>query len=268
MSSSPSMSALCALLAAVLAAAAPAENWPDDPENAAAEFGRPEAGYFGRGLDFTAGGQRVSTLREGELIWSGRAPSAGGVPMIVLEHDGGFRSAYRRVNPRPDLHGRVFSGDWLGYADSDTWSFEIYDSIQSRIVDPETLLPARPRPRVFTGPRVTLIRGDEEIPLRDGITVAPGRWTLAVQGIVPREIDLYRLGESIAALRFDSLAEIEGRVVMETPDPAAFEDIYDEDGRVLFRDILLNAGRVSLQLRIRGKGDETFSGTWNLNIRG
>ena len=256
-----------ALLTAFPSSAA-AEDWPDNPENAAAEFGRPEDGYFGRGVDFTAEGQRVTSLSRGELIWSGTAPSAAGEPLIVLEHEGGFRSAYRRVNPRPDLHGTVLNGDWLGYADSDTWAFEIYDSMQSRIVDPETLLPARPKPRASTSLRVTLIRDNREIPLRDGMTAAPGLWTVAVEGTVPREIDLYRLGESIAALRFDSLAEVEGRVVMETPDPAVFEDIYDEAGRVLFRGILLNAGRTSLQLRVRGKDGETFSRTWNLNIRG
>lgn len=262
----PAVLGITAALLTALPSAAAAEDWPDNPENAAVEFGRPEAGYFGRGVDFTADGQRVTSLSEGELIWSGTAFSAAGEPLIVLEHEGGFRSAYRRVNPRPDLHGVVLNGDWLGYADSDTWGFEIYDSMQSRIVDPETLLPARPEPRGSTSLRVTLIRDNREIPLRDGMTAAPGLWTVAVEGTVPRKIDLYRLGESIAALRFDSLAEVDGRVVMETPDPAVFEDIYDEAGRILFRGILLNAGRTSLQLRVRGKDGETFSRTWNLNI--
>ena len=113
-----------------------------------------------------------------------------------------------------------------------------------------------------------LIRGDEETLVRDGMSVSPGLWTFAVQGVIPREIGLYWVGESMATLRFDSLAEIDGRVMMETPQPVAYEDVYDETGRFLFRDVMLNAGRGTLELRIRDEGNETMSKTWNLNVLG
>ena len=254
--------------ASILIVSAVADDWPDDPKNIVAEFGRPALGGFGRGLGFAAAGQRISPWGDGELIWTGAGSAVSEPNLIVLEHPGGFRSTYRRVEPRPDLGDFVLDGDWLGYADSETWAFEITDSIQSRIVDPVTLLPERSLPEASKDLEVVLIRGNEETLVRDGMSVSPGRWTFAIQGGILKQIGLYWVGESMAKLRFDSLAEIDGRVMMETPQPVAYEDIYDQTGRFLFRDLMLNSGRGTLELRIREEGNETMSKTWNLNVRG
>lgn len=247
-----------------------AQTWPDDSERILTLFGRPASGHFGRGLEFEAVGQRVIAWNDGEVIWSDVSSVSSPVPsetLIVVEHEGGFRSYYRRVESRPDLERTISQGDWIGYADDETWLFQVTDSMRSRIVDPISLLPSWDGDGNSSDLKAFLTRGNESWALQDGLVLTPGIWSLVLEGVIPVEVSLYWVGRSVISMRFESLVEQDGVTVMETPEPVAYDRIYNEDGWMTLRDIRLNAGLGILELRTQHEKDLVYSQFWNLMIQ-
>ncbi len=259
-------------------AAVGAREWPDKSVNVQEPFGAAQSGHFNRGLSFSSEGQRISAWSSGEVIWiadTGNPPgSVPGEGLIVLEHSDGFRSSYRGIERRPDLKYHVSGGEWLGYAGNDVWIFEITDVERSRIVDPISLLPSRnDMPPVSIG-QVEMMRGSDRLDIRDGMQLTPGRWIIIVNEVysdgsraIPVEISLFWVGERIGSLRFDAMAESDEGIVMEIPDPRSYDFIYNPDGQVWFRDVLLNAGKGTLELRLRDETGRVVSGSWSLSVR-
>ncbi len=262
----------------VLSSVAGAKEWPDEPDNVERSFGMAVNGNFSRGLNFRSEGQRIKAWSEGDVIWRsdigilhGSVSEEG---LVVVEHRDGFRSSYCGIEGRPDLNIHVSDDEWLGYAGDDFWVFKITDVKRSRIVDPITLLPSRiDLPPVSIG-SVMLVRGHSSLEIEDEMELSPGRWTVVVNdsstmgnNAIPMEISLYWVGERIGSFRFDALAETDEGIVMEIPDPRSFDFIYNPDGQLWFRDVLLNAGRGTLELRIKDEIGRVISSSWNLSIR-
>jgi hypothetical protein len=255
-----------------------ARDWPDDPSFVQEAFGAGTNSHFSQGLRFLSNGQRVSSWSGGEVIWiseSGNSPEV--VPddgLVVVEHKDGFRTSYRGIEQRPDLENQVSTGEWIGYAGPGNWIFEITDVERSRIVDPITLLPTRDGMPAATIGRVEITRGTNPIEISDGMELIPGRWTVVVYDVfssgdkaIPAEISLYWVGERIGNFRFDALAEAGENIVMEIPEPTQFDFIFNTEGQIWFRDVVLNAGRGTLELRIRDETDRVISRSWNLLVR-
>lgn len=266
------------VLAAVLAAVAaglPARQWPDEPLAVTGSFASASLGSFSQGLEFASSGGRIGPWSAGEVIWSAEPgdPLGTGTGLIVLEHSGGYRSRYLGIEGRPDLGDRVGADEWLGYASGSTWSFAVTDAKRSRIVDPVALLPSRegiPAPRWGT---VELVGGGERLPMAPGLSIRPGRWSLVIdpagfgaENAIPMEVSLYWVGEGAGSLRFDSLEERDGTVLAEVPESRAYADVYDDEGRLVFRDILFNAGRGTLELRLRDETGRVVRTAWNLSV--
>ncbi len=244
--------------------------WPDNPAFVQEPFGAAKGGYFSRGLSFLSEGQRVKAWSGGEIIWT----SDSGDGLLVVEHEDGFRSSYSGVEKRPDLGRSVTRGEWLGYAGGDTWLFEITDIKQSRIVDPITLLPSRKNLSSAPVGVVALVKGNRYLELEDEVELPPGRWTVVVSDFlstghnaIPVEVSLFWVGESIGSLRFDALEESDNGVVLETPEPFLFRQVYNPDGQLWFPDVLLNAGKGTLELRIRDAIGRVSSRSWKLTVR-
>lgn len=271
----------CLFASLILAAAfgtAAAGEWPDNPKSIASSFGSPGNGRFSRGIEFSSGGQRVNAWSEGEVIWTSGGLNRSNAPptsgLVVIEHDGGFRSAYRGIETRPDLDVIVSGGEWLGYAGRGSWSFEIHDNKRSRIVDPLSLLPSRTGVTAISPGSVELRRGNSQQVARDGLELNSGPWDILVNDIfngsgraLPLEISLYWVGVRIVTLRFDALAESGGGMVLETPETRAYEEIYDDSGQIRFPEVFLNTGRGTLELRVKDESGKVATRSWVLNLR-
>jgi hypothetical protein len=264
--------ALLMFLLLIFSFSAWGKEWPDNPANLLEPFGIGRSGYFRHGQSFKSEGQRIKSWSGGEVIWVSESVQGDG--LIVIQHDDGFRSSYRGVEARPDLEGHVFPGEWLGYAGGDSWLFEITDIQRSRIVNPISLLPSRElMPPVSIG-KVELVRGTEHLELENETVLSPGRWTVVLNhssgsGItaIPMEISLYWVGERIGSFRFDALGESEDGTVMETPAPVGFQQIYNSSGELWFPGVVLNAGKGTLELRIRDELGRVVSRSWMLSVR-
>ncbi len=81
------------------------------------------------------------------------------------------------------------------------------------------------------------------------------------------EISLFWVGERIGSLRFDAIAETDEGIVMEIPDPRSYEFIYNSNGQVWFRDVLLNTGKGTLELRMRDETGRVITSSWSLSVR-
>jgi len=255
-----------------------AKEWPDNPSFVREPFGTADSGCFSQGLLFFSEGQRVKAWSRGEVIWTSDSEdtvnSVPGDGLLVLEHQDGFRTSYSGVEKRPDLGRFVSSGEWLGYAGKDFWEFEITDIRQSRIVDPITLLPSRKDLPAAPVGEVEIVSGGRRRILKDETEISPGRWTVVLHdppssgsAAIAMEVSLFWVGESIGSLRFDALEEGDDGIVMETPEPYQFRQVYDEEGRLWFPDVLLNAGRGTLELRIRDELGRVASRSWKLTVR-
>ncbi len=261
-----------------VSAAALCRQWPDNPDSVVGSLADPDDDRFSQGLSFRAEGQRIGAWDDGEVIWKTIRRAGGadvpGSGTVVLEHSDGFRSFYRGIACRPDLGDRVRAGDWLGYADGDTWTFGIIDTERGRIIDPLTSLPARsgsPAPGVSS---LSFFRGGEEQEIRDGIILSSGMWNASVEPFLPaggtpviREISLYWVGQRIAGLRFESLVEEGRRVMMETPEERSFDSVFDSSGRILTGDFFLNTGRGVLELRFKDDVGRIVSRSWRIEVR-
>jgi len=255
-----------------------AKEWPDNPAFVREPFGTAEKGYFSHGLSFFSEGQRVKSWSGGEVIWtSDTGNTLNSVPgdgLLVLEHSDGFRTSYSGIEKRPDLDRFVSSGEWLGYAGKDSWEFEISDIKQSRIVDPITLLPSRTDLPVSPVGVVEIVSGSRRLILKDETELPPGRWTVVIHDLfssgqmaIPMEVSLFWVGEGIGSLRFDALEESDEGIVMETPEPYRFNQVYNREGQLWFPDVLLNSGRGTLELRIRDELGRVVSRSWKLTVR-
>jgi len=255
-----------------------AKEWPDNPAFVREPFGAAEKGYFSHGLSFFSEGQRVSSWSGGEVIWTSDAGntlnSVPGDGLLVLEHSDGFRTSYSGIEKRPDLDSFVSSGEWLGYAGKDSWEFEITDIKKSRIVDPITLLPSRTGLPSSPVGEVEIVSGSRRLILKDETELSPGRWTVVIHDLfssgqmaIPMEVSLFWVGEGIGSLRFDALEESDEGIVMETPEPYRFNQVYNGEGQLWFPDVLLNTGRGTLELRVRDELGRVVSRSWKLTVR-
>ena len=255
-----------------------AREWPDESSIVQEPFGAAQGDHFSRGLSFRSEGQRISAWSNGEVIWIAETENPPGtVPgegLVVLEHSDGFRSSYRGIERRPDLKDRVSGGEWLGYAGNNAWVFEITDVERSRIVDPISLLPTRKDMSPVSIGQVEMMRGSNRLNISDGMELKPGRWIVIINDVfsdnsraIPVEISLFWVGERIGSLRFDAIAETDEGIVMEIPDPRSYEFIYNSNGQVWFRDVLLNTGKGTLELRIRDETGRVITSSWSLSVR-
>jgi len=253
-----------------------AREWPDNPDVAVSSFGTALQGKFTQGIRFVGEGQRVYAWSEGETIWTTKSPSPAPMnrDILVLEHENGFRSAYRGIEYRPDLDFIVANGEWLGYTSEGHWSFEIRDTKQAKIVNPLSLLPSREGLPSPIPEQVVLQNGNSRVRVADGLELHSGFWDVIVHNLLsetgrafPIEISLYWVGAGVGTFRFDALTESDTGLMMETPEPRHFDSVFDPAGQLRFPDVQLSSGKGILELRVRDESGRTATRSWNLNIR-
>ncbi len=272
-----SFTILLILCHAVFPFAVFSRQWPDSSQAVTSSFASAIEDGFAMGMEFETPEERVTAWGSGELIWhsseEGSSPLAD-EGMVVVEHSDGFRSYYCGLDVRPELKNNVLEGEWLGYSGLEGWRFVISDFRQGRIVNPLGLLPVR---TVENPPRLGLIelsRGGEILTVENGMSIAPGRWSLTVDAVhnnagnaIPVEISLYWLGTLAGFVKFDSLEETNGFVVLNSSRPMAFDEVYISGGQLVFHDISFNEGRGNLELRIKDEKGNVLSREWNLVVR-
>jgi hypothetical protein len=75
------------------------------------------------------------------------------------------------------------------------------------------------------------------------------------------------VGELLGRIRFVSLSESPNGVLLEVPEERTLETMYDEQGRILFPDLMLNAGRGTLELRVSDELGRVTTQNWNIVVQ-
>ncbi len=245
-----------------------AQQWPNAPDRILEFFGEPLSGHFRRGLEFDSLERRVVSWDDGEVIWAGPLPFDSNVSseqLIAIEHENGFRTFYQGVQGRPNLERTVIQGDWLGYANYVRWAFHIVDTRLSRIINPFYLLPAWEGEGDEGISKAFLTQSSRRVELINDLPLIAGKWSMAIEGRIPMGISLYWAGENLFSMRFESLSEEDGIVIMETPTPVTYNQVYDEKGRLLLSDITFTPGVGTLELRTGNARNKIRA--WDLTIQ-
>ena len=244
-------------------------DWPDDPKRLRGLYGSPADGHFKRGITFTSEGQRIRPWTDGELVWISAESLPSVIPSepeVVIQHADGFRTIYSEIEGRPDMRNEIREGEWIGYAESDSWTFQIADSIQKRIVDPLGLLPERIIQSSEDELTLSLFRDTYSIELQDNIVISSGLWNIALSGIYVNDVSIYWLGEGVASFKLNSLKENDGFIVMDTPEQLDFDRVYDKNQRLLLSAVPLNLGVGQLEIRYKDVNGRTLSRIWQLSV--
>lgn len=245
--------------------------WPDEPERIIGFFGAPEDGHFARGIRFKAEGQKVKTWSAGEVIWVNNSDQViPDVPKVVIQHENGFQTTYAAVRIRPDLVNTVSQGEWIAHADEGSWNFQLADSLRRRIMDPLVVLPLRVSHFNKKSVEAVLLSDAGKLSLGDETqNVSPGLFTLALQGgKAIHDVSLYWKDQNIASFVMESLTEIHGDILMETPQITPYSELYDTEENLLFHDFLLDPGTGRLEMRVRDYNGRIISFLWPLNVGG
>jgi hypothetical protein len=220
-------------------------DWPLDTLKVSATFGSNRGDHFHAGVDLAKGGEAVTPIAPGELLYSydeGRDYSTLPVGLgsfMVLQHEGGILSLYCHLEAGSlERESLRFEGDQVlgvsgssGSAQGALLHLSIIDSEMKTVLNPFLLLPAvtdnqAPRIRgLYIGDGSRLLELTEEtgeIPLVGEVEVLAEVFDLRedvsfVSKFAPYQILLYQDGKEVTSLTFDSLTR-------ETPDAAPSAD--------------------------------------------
>ncbi|MBB6481983.1 peptidoglycan DD-metalloendopeptidase family protein [Spirochaeta isovalerica] len=264
-----------------------AYQWPIAGGFLTASFGENSSDSFLKGIRISGPGSIVSPFLKGELIYYGneedqQAPVLGNVK--VLHHENGFRSIYGHLKPffgeqkvfleERDQLGLV--GD-SGRTDEKNLFFMVYDSEMNQYVNPQIILPPSgdsAPPRIET---VTLKSDNSLILLSKSNRLNAGRVQVYVDVLdsdgnssrnidtVPYSITMFYLGNEINQIKFDTLKEENGKLVLRGGNPVSFNDLYS-DGSLYLGEIYLSSGVAFLEISASDISGNNSISTFQLNI--
>ncbi|MBN2655419.1 MAG: M23 family metallopeptidase [Spirochaetales bacterium] len=261
--------------------------WPIAGGFLTASFGENSRESFLKGIHISGPGSIVSPFLSGELIYYGnvedqQAPVLGNVK--VLHHENGFRSIYGHLEPfsgeqkvyleERDQLGLI--GD-SGRTDEKNLFFMVYDTKMNQYVNPQIILPPSgdsTPPRIES---VTLKSLESLVFLNDRNSLRSGRVQVYARIVdsdgsvsrtietVPYSITMFYLGNEINQIKFDTLKEENGKLVLRGGHPVTFKDLYNDESLFL-GEIYLNRGIGYLEISASDISGNNSVRTFQLNI--
>jgi len=261
--------------------------WPIAGGFLTASFGENVRESYLKGIYISGPGSIVSPFLDGEMIYyaneSDKLPPVMG-NVKVLHHDNGFRSIYAHMEPffdeqqvyleEKDQLGMV--GD-SGRTDGKSLFFMIYDSEMNQYVNPQIILPPSgdsAAPRIES---VTLLSEGKPILLSDINRLSPGLVQVFAKIVdsdgsltrvidtVPYSVTMLYLGNEINQIKFDTLKEENGKLVLRGGRPATFADLYRGD-EIYLGEIYLSGGVGYLEISASDRAGNNRIRTFQLNI--
>ncbi|MDA3808766.1 MAG: peptidoglycan DD-metalloendopeptidase family protein [Spirochaetaceae bacterium] len=247
-----------------------AYQWPIAGGFLTASFGENNANSFLKGIRISGYGSVVSPFLKGEIIFysdeNSQLTSVMGNTR-VLHHDNGFRSIYGHLENayREPENFFVTENDQLGIVGNSGRSYEkslflmIYDTKLNQYVNPQIILPPSGdlTPPVIS--KVYILKNEEKIELHDKNSLVSGKVKIYAEIIdyggssqnnietVPYSISMFYLGNEINLIKYDTLKEERGELILQGGRPVTFSHLYDGDNFYL-GEINLSSGIAFLEI--------------------
>lgn len=262
--------------------------WPIAGGFLTASFGENNLGSFLKGIRISGHGSIVSPFLDGELIYYAEE-SDSLVPVMgntrVLHHDNGFRSIYGHLESSFGEPEKIYlsESDQLGIVGNSGRSYEkslflmIYDTEMNQYVNPQIILPPSGDEVAPEIAEVTLELNGQVFSLKAKNQLSTGRARVYGDIIdsvglshssiktVPYSISMFYLGNEINQIKFDTLKEERGELVLMGGNPVTFGDIYRDD-KIYLGEISLVKGIAFLEIAASDRSGNSRTRTYQLNI--
>lgn len=261
--------------------------WPIAGGFLTASFGENNLNSFLKGIRISGYGSIVSPFLEGEIIYySMESDSLTSVMgnMRVMQHENGFRSIYGHLEntfQEPDQF-ELTENDQLGIVGNTGRSYEkslflmIFDTELNQYVNPQIILPPSGDANAPEISRVLLTRNGKTTDLKEKNILAPGIVDIAVDVIdsgstgvsiktVPYSISLFYLGNEINLIKYDTLKEERGELILQGGRPVSFDNLY-RDGNIYLGQINLSKGIAFLEISASDISGNNTTRTFQLTI--
>lgn len=229
-----------------------AYQWPIAGGFLTASFGEDHLNSFLKGVRISGHGSVVSPFLEGELIYS--SSESDSLPSVlgnirVLHHENGFRSIYGHLE---NTYGEpetvdLTESDQLGIVGNSGRSYEkslllmIYDTEMNQCVNPQMVLPPSGdmNPPIIS--KVFILSGNEQIELKEGVQISAGKVKILADitdygdssynpiETVPYSISMFYLGNEIDLIKYDTLKEENGELILQGGRSVSFDALYYMD---------------------------------------
>ncbi|MBI9097022.1 MAG: hypothetical protein JEY91_01025 [Spirochaetaceae bacterium] len=247
-----------------------AYQWPIAGGFLTASFGENSLNSFLKGIRISGYGSVVSPFLEGELIYysdeSDQLTSVMGNTR-VLHHKNGFRSIYGHLESfygEPDKF-QLSENDQLGIVGNSGRAYEkslfliIYDTKMNQYVNPQMVLPPSGdmNPPVIS--HVYVLSNDERTELKEVNNLSSGKVKILADitdyggsshntiETVPYSISMFYLGNEINLIKYDTLKEERGELILQGGRPVSFKNLYDDEA-FLLGEIYLSPGVAFLEI--------------------
>ena len=257
------MKRFCFLFALIIAVSLHAIQWPMEEPELIHGFGNTGEGVVESSIRLKGKDGQVRSYNEGELIFLAR--EGYGLPgtegMVILQHEGGFRSCYSGLDVEKNLENRSYlkEGDPLGTTDRGL-EFSIRDSALNQWVNPFFMFSVEDDLLEPVVEDVILTRDGQTYSLGDSSTLAAGNYRLKVRisdrmdeaGAVlfPYSVKIRYLGQVQFSLALDSLVSRQGRMYFEGNGSRPADSIFTEEGYLDAGEIIINQGRGLLEVEL------------------
>lgn len=265
-----------------------AYQWPIAGGFLTASFGESNTDSFLKGIRISGHGSNVSPFLEGEIIYysdeDGDLPSVLGNTR-VLQHENGFRSIYGHLESIYSESTSFFlsEDDQLGLVGNSGRSYEkslflmIYDTVLNQYVNPQMILP----PSGDTDPpvisHVYVLDDGVKTELHSKNTLSSSHVKILAEIIddggnplniiktVPYSISMFYLGNEMNVIKYDTLKEENGELILMGGRPVSFTNLYI-DGLFCLGELNLSKGIAYLEISTSDYYGNSSIKTYQLTI--
>lgn len=261
--------------------------WPIAGGFLTTSFGENNLNSFLKGIRISGHGSIVSPFLDGELIYysSESDPLASVMGNTrVLHHENGFRSIYGHLEnsfSEPEKY-LLSESDQLGIVGNTGRSYEkslflmIFDTKMNQYVNPQIILPPSGDTNAPEISRVILSLNGMLIELKEKNRLSPGRVDITADifdygssgrsvRTVPYSISMFYLGNEINLIKFDTLKEERGELILHGGRPVSFNNLY-RDGNIFMGQINLIEGIAYLEISASDISGNSTTRTYQLTI--
>jgi hypothetical protein len=258
-------------------------DWPVKEGPVTATFGESRGDHFHDGIDIGGGPQEIYPVENGEVIFYFNEENlyddipTGLGTFLLLEHPRQYRSLYAHLDSVFIEDGGGVSADEplgimgdTGYSLGIHLHFSLMDRKLERKVNPQLLLPKRKDPRKPSIGNVYLGSSEKKIIIQNDTRIPSGEWMLSAEiydgsheteyfcPLAPYEIFLLVNGREHTRIRYDSLMEEAGRLILHPGNSLPAENFYLDGWEVALGKIEINHNPLLVDLIVTDiTGNET-----------
>ncbi|WP_028974850.1 M23 family metallopeptidase [Spirochaeta cellobiosiphila] len=259
-------------------------DWPLENPVIVSQFASPQNGQFSKGIYFSGTGM-VHAIENGKVIYTNsELPFSSSLPkplgnMVIIEHSNGYRSIYGNFEKSPFLDENVFSGDVIGYVQSNDSGLylSLIDIELGKVIQPLLLLPSS-ADNIKPVLNYVLIEDQNKSSkltrngiLSDGYKIIKlSTWDLTPGTrvhLLPYKITAYLNGSVLSDITFSGLVSKDGEVVLDQNNMPSVVDLFDENGLIILGREYLSPGENELEIIVKDYFSNTLTQVFPFKVR-